>query len=129
MANAYITVDKYEKLLKRVEELEHREVGVPIDIDREVNELKEDYHEIKKDVAVTDTKIDSVEKVMNERFNGLEGRMDERFNTLDEKFTGKFDSLEKRFTMLWALQVATFLAILAIFGTLIGIMFKLFGVI
>ena len=118
MANAYITVDKYEKLLKRVEELEHREVGVPIDIDREVNELKEDYHEIKKDVAVTDTKID-----------GLEARMDERFNTLDEKFTGKFDSLEKRFTMLWALQVATFLAILAIFGTLIGIMFKLFGVI
>jgi len=51
--------------------------------------------------------------------------LDERFKVVDEKFT----SLEKRFAMMWALQVATFLAILAMFGTLIGIMFKLFGMI
>jgi len=88
MVNTHITANQYEELLKRIEKVEHREVAV--------DELKEEYHNIKKDVAVMDTKFDN-------KLETLRVEMNERFN-----------SLEKRFAMMWALQVATFLAILAL---------------
>ncbi len=61
MANATVTIDQFKNLLKRVETLEHKhkEIEIPVTIEKDVHELKVDYHEIKKDVAVGDTKIDS----------------------------------------------------------------------
>ena len=51
MPNGTITIDQFNNILKRLEKLEHREIGI--------EKLEEDYHTIKKDVAITDTKLDS----------------------------------------------------------------------
>ena len=109
MPNAYVTVDLFKDLLKRVDKLEYKVEEVDID------ELSKRYHSIEKEVAVTDTKIDSLEKVMNARFN----MVDERFNTVDEKF----DSLEKRLDMMWKVQLLTLGVILT---SIIGILIKVF---
>jgi len=103
MANAYITIDQFENLLKRVEKLEYREIPG-------FDELKDEYHKIEKEVAVTDTKIDAIKIELKQEINALRVEMNEKFNTMNEKF----NSLEKRFTMMWGLQVATFLAILVL---------------
>jgi len=103
MANAYITIDQFENLLKRVEKLEYREIPG-------LDELKDEYHKIEKEVAVTDTKIDAIKTELKQEINALRVEMNEKFNTMNEKF----NSLEKRFTMMWGLQVATFLAILVL---------------
>ncbi|PKP54601.1 MAG: hypothetical protein CVT90_00455 [Candidatus Altiarchaeales archaeon HGW-Altiarchaeales-3] len=60
MANGTtITIDQFKNILGRVEKLEHKYEEIPVDIHKDINELKEDYHTVKKDIAVSDTKIDS----------------------------------------------------------------------
>ena len=106
MSNINITIDQFKDLLKRVEKLEQREAAVDID------ELNEKYHNIEKEVAVTDTKIDALRVEMNEKFN-----------TMNEKFDGKFDSLEKRLDMMWKVQLLTLGVILT---SIIGVLIKVF---
>ena len=50
----------------------------------------------------------------------------EKFNSLEVKTDEKFNSLEKRFDTMWKLQIIMLGAILGIFGTLLGILYKLF---
>ena len=89
MANTHITIDQFENLLKRVEKLEYRTEEV------DVCELKERYYNIEKEVAVTDTKIDSLEKVMNERFN-----------TVDEKINSLCTEIRVTFGILLTVMIA-----------------------
>jgi len=110
MINATITIDQFTNLLRRVEKLEHREVNI--------NEVREDYHEIKKTVAVTDTKFDSLEEKMDFRFDAV----DARFNSLEK-------SVDTRLDMIWKLLVVMLGATFLMFGTLITILLRLFGVI
>ena len=103
MANTHITIDQFENLLKRVEKLEYRTEEVDVD------EVKERYYKIEKEVAVTDTKIDSLEKVMNERFNTV----DERFNTVDEKINSLRTELRVTFGILLTVMIAIGIKIFA----------------
>lgn len=71
MANASITIDQFKDVLKRLEKLEHRGVEVPINTNKEINELKEKYYGIDKRTEVTDTKIDSLRTEMHAKINSL----------------------------------------------------------
>ncbi|ODS37949.1 MAG: hypothetical protein A7315_12995 [Candidatus Altiarchaeales archaeon WOR_SM1_79] len=82
MANAHITVDEFKELLKRVEKLEYREVEVPTDIGKDVDELKERYYGIDKRTEVTDTKIDSLRTEMHVEINSLRTEMHSEINSL-----------------------------------------------
>ena len=57
MANATVTIDQFTKLLKRVEKLEYGHKEISHNVEDDINELKEDYHSIKKDVCSWQCKI------------------------------------------------------------------------
>ncbi len=78
MSNTFITIDQFNEILVRLQKLENREqyIGKYEDTYKNVDDLKGKYYTLDKRTEVTDTKIDSLEKVMNERFN-----------TVDEKIT------------------------------------------
>jgi len=127
MSNANITITQYQELLKRITGLEHKveHKELPVDIYKDVDELKEDYPVLKKAVATTDIK-----------FNSLGEKMDYRFDMVDEKFTGKFDSLHtenkamrremdktwKLLIMMFGISITTFIAILTVIGLLLRIL-------
>ncbi|ODS37112.1 hypothetical protein BEH94_02270 [Candidatus Altiarchaeales archaeon WOR_SM1_SCG] len=92
MANASITINQFNDVLKRLEKLEQGHKEVPVTIEKDIEELKEGYHKIDKEQATFGEKLDSFRR----------------------EFRTEIKSLEKRFTMMWGLQVATFLAILVL---------------
>jgi len=116
MANTYITIDQFRDVLKRLEKLEHKhkEIEIPISISKDVHELKEEYRNIQKDVAVTDTKIGGLEAKMDERFN----TMNERFDTVDEKVNSlrtemneKINSLRTEIRVTFGILLTVMIAI------------------
>ena len=116
MSNAHITINQYEELLRRIEKVEYKHKEIPTIIEKDIGELKEEYHEIKKDAAVTDTKIGALDK-----------KIDFKFDSLDKKIDLLRNDTDKRFDMMWKLLIVILGAILGIFGTLIGILYKLFS--
>ncbi|NCN69511.1 MAG: hypothetical protein GW779_07215 [Candidatus Altiarchaeum hamiconexum] len=134
MSDAFITADQYNEILKRLGKLEHKEqykeqsMGKHEDVYKDVEELKKNFPNVEKDVAVNRTKFDSLEEKIDYRFDMMDEKFTGKFNTqeriMNEKFNTmneKFNSLEKRFMMMWVLQTVTFLAILGLY--LKGIIF------
>ncbi|NCN65778.1 MAG: hypothetical protein GW779_07210 [Candidatus Altiarchaeum hamiconexum] len=111
MSDAFITADQYNEILARLGKLEHKEqyVGKHEDVYKDVEELKGKYYNIDKRTEVTDTKIDAFRVELKQEIGVLRIAVDNRLG------------------MMWNLLLIILVAILGIFGTLIIILFKLFG--
>ncbi len=130
MSNANITINQYQELLKRITGLEHKveHKELPVDIYKDVDELKEDYPVLKKAVATTDIKFNSLGEKMDYRFD----LMDEKFNTQNEKFNSlhienkamrrEMDKTWKLLIMMFGISITTFIAILTVIGLLLRIL-------
>ncbi|ODS35069.1 hypothetical protein BEH94_03870 [Candidatus Altiarchaeales archaeon WOR_SM1_SCG] len=112
MANAYITVDEFKTLKKRIDKLESwRDTS-------DFKVVRDKVYSIEKENATLEGKIDGLRDLTNERFNSVNARID----SMKTELISEIKSLDKRINMQWALQIMTFLAIL-------GLYFKIFGVI
>jgi len=118
MANTTITIDQFNNVLKRLEKLEHRHKEIPITIEKDIAELKEDYHKLDKEQATFGEKLDSFR---------TEFRIE--IKSLRTEFLTETRSLEKRLDLISKFIIMLFVATIGIFGTLITILMKLFGVI
>jgi len=76
MANTHITINQYEELLNKIKKLESGHKEIPI------NELAEKYYKIEKDVAVTDTKFDSLDEKIDFKFDSLQREMHNEFRAV-----------------------------------------------
>jgi len=110
MANAYVTVDKYEDLLKRVKKVENQYSDLEkfkekvLEVEFRNNEIKTENKEIKTEFSVEF-------KIMRQRFDSVEREIAQGFN-----------SMGRELAAMWRIQIPIFVAILIM-------MFRLFGVI
>ncbi len=113
MSNANITINQYQELLKRITGLEQKVESKNIFVD----ELKEDYPHIKKTVAITDIK-----------FNSLEEKIDYRFDIVDERFKSLHNenkAIHRELDRMWKIQLVMLAAILGMFAALIIFLFNM----
>ena len=110
MANAYITFDKYEDLLKRVEKVENQYSDL------------EKFKEKVIEVEFLNKEIKAENKEIKTEFTAEFRIIQQRFDYLNDSINQRFDSMGRETSAMWRIQIPIFVAILIM-------MFRLFGVI
>ena len=103
MANAYVTVDKYKELLKRVEKVENQ-YG--------------DLEKFKEKFLGVEFRNNEIKTEFTAEFKIIHQKLD----SLNESVNQRFDSMGRELAAMWRIQIPIFVAILIM-------MFRLFGVI
>jgi len=111
MTDGYVTITDFKKEKRRIDRIESiLEVSG-------IKETKEEIQEIEKEIAITDTKIDSFRREFRTEMESLRNEIKSLEKSTGTEIKSLEKSTDKRYDMMWKLQLLTL-------GALIGLYLK-----